>query len=162
VHEGGIATPFIVRWPGVVKSNTLTHQVGHIVDLLPTCLELAGATYPQEFKGTQLPPVEGRSLVPVFRGKQRTPPALLFWEQDGNRAVRQGKWKLVWDVELRHWELYDFETDRTETKDLAGKYPAKAEELASAYERWSRATGHTGDGPVKRGQGPASEERGAR
>jgi arylsulfatase len=149
VHEGGIATPFIVRWPGIVKPNTLTHQVGHIIDMLPTCLEVAGAKYPREFNGTAILPVEGRSLVPAFRGQEVPPPALLFWEQDGNRAVRQGKWKLVWDIELKRWELYDLEADRTETKDLVAKFPAKVAELAAAYDRWAQTTGHTEPVPKK-------------
>lgn len=149
VHEGGIATPFIVRWPGVVKPNTLTHQVGHIIDVLPTCLELAGAKYPREFQGKAILPVDGRSLVPAFRGQEVPPPGLLFWEQDGNRAVRQGKWKLVWDVELKRWELYDLEADRTETRDLVTKFPAKVAELAAAYDSWARSTGHTGEVPIK-------------
>ena len=145
VHEGGISTPFIVRWPGVVTPNTQTGQIGHIIDLLPTCLELAGANYPRVFKGNSILPVEGRSLVPAFHGEELAPPDLLFWEQDGNRAVRQGKWKLVWDVELKRWELYDLETDRTETKDLVAKLPQKVKELAGAYDRWAQSTGHTGE-----------------
>jgi arylsulfatase A-like enzyme len=150
VHEGGIATPFIVRWPGVVKPNTLTHQVGHIIDVLPTCLEVAGAKYPREFKGNAILPVDGRSLLPLFRGKEVPPPDLLFWEQDGNRAVRQGRWKLVWDVEVKRWELYDLEADRTETKDLVAKFPGKVTELAAAYDRWAKATNHTGTPPPKK------------
>jgi len=164
VHEGGIATPFIVRWPGVVKPNTVTHQVGHIIDMLPTCLELAGARYPREFKGHEILPVEGRSLVPAFRGKEVAQPKLMYWEQDGNRAVRQGKWKLVWDVEIKRWELYDMKADRTETKNLAAKLPEKVKELAAAYDRWAASTGHTGKAPaqktgkkgVNKSAGPAS------
>ena len=145
VHEGGIATPFIVRWLGVVKPKTLTHQVGHVMDLLPTCLELAGATYPRQFKGNSILPVEGRSLVPAFCGREPAPRELLFWEQDGNRAVRQGKWKLAWDIELKRWELYDLEADRTETKDLAATTPEMVKRLAAAYDDWAQSTGHTGD-----------------
>ena len=159
VHEGGIATPFIVRWPGVVKPNTQTHQVGHIIDMLPTCLELVGAEYPREFKGQRILAVEGRSLVAAFKGKEVAPPDLLFWEQDGNRAVRQGKWKLVWDVELKHWELYDLDADRTETKDLVASYPAKVKELAAAYERWALSTGHTGEAPVNPKRQPLKNDR---
>ena len=150
VHEGGISTPFIVRWPGVIKPNTFTHQVGHIIDVLPTCLELARAGYPREFKGQEILPVEGRSLVPAFKGQEVPPPELMFWEQDGNRAVRQGKWKLVWDDELKRWELYDMEVDRTETKDLVAKFPAKVKELSAAYDRWAKATGHTGTPSLKK------------
>jgi arylsulfatase A-like enzyme len=143
VHEGGIATPFIVRWPGGVKPGMLTSQVGHIIDLLPTCLELAGAKYPREFNGNAILAAEGRSLTPIFRGKNRPPPEMLFWEEQGNRAARQGKWKLVWDVKVGRWELYDLEADRTELNDLAKSNPAKVKELASAYERWDRTTGRT-------------------
>ena len=156
VHEGGIATPFIVRWPGVVKPGTMTHQIGHIIDLLPTCLELAGAPYPREFKGRAILPVEGRSLVPAFKGVELAPPEFRFWEQDGNRAVRQGKWKLVWDVEQKRWELYDLEADRTETNDLASQLPGKLKELAAAYDRWAEATGHTGVLPLKAKRPPES------
>jgi arylsulfatase A-like enzyme len=150
VHEGGISTPFIVRWPGVVKPDTMTRQVGHIIDVLPTCADLAGAQYPGEFKGQKILPVEGRSLVPAFKGGEVRQPELMFWEQDGNRAVRQGKWKLVWDDELKRWELYDVEADRTETKDLVSRYPEKVKELAAADDRWAQATGHTGEARVKR------------
>ena len=153
-YEGGISTPFIVRWPGVVKPGTLTHQIGHVIDLMPTCLELAGAPYPQTFNENTILPLEGRSLMPVFRGGKRPPPAMLFWAQLGNRAVRQGKWKLVWDVKVGRWELYDVEADRTETKDLAGKNPAKVKELASAYESWAKSTGRTASTPGKSGGKP--------
>jgi arylsulfatase A-like enzyme len=154
VHEGGIATPFIVRWPGVVKPNTMTHQIGHIIDVLPTCVDLAGAKYPREFNGNAILPVEGRSLVPAFRGNDVAAPDLLFWEQDGNRAVRQSKWKLVWDVELKHWELYDVKADRTETKDLADTFPEKVKELAAAYDRWAQSTGHNAEVPPKARRAP--------
>jgi arylsulfatase A-like enzyme len=146
-YEGGIATPLIVRWPGVVKPGTLTHQIGHVIDLMPTCLELAGVPYPKTFNGNTILPVEGRSLLPIFRSGKRPPPDLLFWAQLGNRAVRQGKWKLVWDVEFKHWELYDMEADRTETDNLAAKHPAKVRELAAAYDTWAREVGRTGKLP---------------
>ena len=127
--------------------------------MLPTCLELVGAEYPREFKGQRILAVEGRSLVAAFKGKEVAPPDLLFWEQDGNRAVRQGKWKLVWDVELKHWELYDLDADRTETKDLVASYPAKVKELAAAYERWALSTGHTGEAPVNPKRQPLKNDR---
>ncbi len=159
VHEGGISTPFIVRWPGVVKPNTLTRQLGHIVDVLPTCLELAGAKYPPQFKEQAILPVEGRSLLPAFNGKEAPRPNQVFWEQDGNRAVRQGKWKLVWDGEFKRWELYDMEADRTETNDLATQHAAKVKELAAEYARWAQATGHNGLVPGKRKRQPQKDDR---
>jgi arylsulfatase len=134
----------------VVKPNTVTHQVGHIIDMLPTCLELVGARYPREFKGQAILPVEGRSLARAFRGGEVAQPKLMYWEQDGNRAVRQGYWKLVWDLEVKRWELCDLKADRTETKDLAGKHPEKVKELAAAYDRWAAATGHTDEAPAKK------------
>ncbi len=148
-HEGGISTPFIVRWPGVVKPGTLTHQIGHVIDLMPTCLELAGVSYPKTFNRNAVLPVEGRSLLSVFKGGKRPSPEMLFWSQLGNRAVRQGKWKLVWDGEFAKWELYNVETDRTERDDLAGKHPAKVKELASAYDVWAKSVGRTGNTPQK-------------
>jgi arylsulfatase len=147
VHEGGIATPFIVRWPGVVKPGTLTPQVGHVIDLLPTCLELAGAKYPHEFNGNSVLPAEGRSLTPIFRGKKRPPPEMLFWEEQGSKAVRHGKWKLAWDVKVGRWELYDLEADRTEMHDLAKSKSEKVKELALSYARWEQTTGRTATAP---------------
>jgi arylsulfatase A-like enzyme len=143
VHEGGIATPLIVRWPGKVKGNTMTAQPGHIIDFMPTFLELAGATYPKEFAGNKILPVEGRSLVPVLEGRTRAPHEQLCWEWSGNCAIRQGKWKLVWDSlnKARQWELYDLEADRTETRDLASQHPDRVQTMRAAYEEWAKATG---------------------
>jgi arylsulfatase A-like enzyme len=138
VHEGGIATPFIARWPGAVRRpNTLTPQVGHLVDVMATCLDAAGAKYPEVHAGNRIRPLVGKSLAPVLRGETRPGHAELFWEHEGNRAVRQGKWKLV----SRHpdgWELYDMEADRTEMTDLAQEHPDKVRELTGAYARWAR------------------------
>jgi arylsulfatase len=156
-YEGGISTPLIVHWPGVVKPGSLTHQIGHVNDLMPTCLELAGVPYPKSFNGNSILPAEGRSLLPIVRGGKRPPPEMLFWSQLGNRAVRQGKWKLVWDGEFAKWELYDVETDRTEREDLAGKHPAKVKELASAYERWVQNVGRTGNSPQKHATKPLKQ-----
>lgn len=152
MHEGGLATPLIVRWPGVVQPGTLTSQVGHILDLLPTCLDAASATYPAGFRGHPILPAEGRSLLPILKGGQRPAPGVLFWEEQGNRAVRQGKWKLVWDTTVARWELYDLEADRTELYDLSAKLPEKVKELATAWENWDRATGRT-LGPAPKGKG---------
>jgi len=149
-YEGGISTPLIVRWPGVVKPGTLTHQIGHVIDLMPTCLEIAGVPYPKTFDGNTILPVEGRSLLPILRGGKRPPPEALFWAQLGNRAVRQGKWKLVWDVDFKHWELYDMETDRTERDNMATRHPAQVKALALAYEQWAKSVGRITNSPAKR------------
>ena len=136
-YEGGIATPLIVRWPGVVERGTITHQVGHLVDFMPTLIELAEGSYPQTFAGQSIPPLEGRSLVPILRGQKRPPHETLCWALFGNRAVRQGDWKLVWGASDRRWELYDLAADRTETNDLAAEHPERVEAMAAEWEHWA-------------------------
>ena len=141
-HEGGICTPFIVHWPGNVSPGTITEQPGHIIDVLPTCLELAGGAYPTRFDGHRILPVEGRSLVQIFRGDRREPHHELCWEWEGSSAIRQGRWKAVWDKLVERWELYDLEEDRTETVDLAAHHPEITSRLAVAYDAWARRTGN--------------------
>jgi arylsulfatase len=143
VNEGGISTPLIARWPSQVQGGTITHQIGHIIDVLPTCLELCGGKPLAEIHGEPTLPLEGISLAPILRGQQRTPPAELCWEWSGNCAIRRGRWKLVWDTLARptKWQLYDLEADRTELEDLSAAQPALVSELSSAYERWARSTG---------------------
>lgn len=138
VHEGGIATPMIARWPKVIEPSTITHQVGHVIDLMPTCAEIAGAKYPSQYRGNSIAPVEGKSLVPVLKGKTRKGHDTLYWELFGNRAVRQGKWKLVWDNQPKKWELYDLKADRTETDDLAEKHPKRVKKMSRAWHDWKR------------------------
>lgn len=140
-YEGGIATPMIVRWPGVTAPGSITHQVGHIVDFLPTLLELAGGDYPRKRNGQAILPVEGKSLTPIFRGKQRVPHASLSWALMGNRAIRQGDWKAVWGASDKRWELYNLKEDRSETVNLASKYPRQLTALAEDWRRWSRTVG---------------------
>ncbi len=140
VHEGGIATPFIARWPAVIKPGTITHQVGHIIDVMATCVDVAGAEYPEEYNGRKITPLEGKSLLPIFQGKQREGHDALFWEHEGNRAVRQGRWKLV-SMYPQGWELFDMEADRTEQNDLAQKYPEKVRELEALWNAWAKKCG---------------------
>ncbi len=136
VHEGGIATPLIAHWPDAIKAaGELRHQPGQLPDIMATCLEVSGATYPEEHKGNSILPLEGTSLVPVFDGKDNGK-GVLYWEHEGNRAVRQENWKLVCKFP-RDWELYDIATDRTEMNDLATKHPQKLEELVGLYRDWA-------------------------
>jgi len=140
VHEGGIATPLVVRWPAVISKSAITHQPGHVIDIMATCLDVAGVDYPKKFQGREIVALEGRSLLPVFQGKTRPAHDALFWEHEGNRAVRSGQWKLV----SRHdkgWELYDLEADRTELHDLAAKKPAVVQELTAKYDAWAKRCG---------------------
>ncbi len=141
VHEGGISTPLIAYWPAVIKkAGALTDQPGHIIDIMATCLDVAGVEYPRTYKGNALTPLEGKSLVPILKGKQREPHDAIFWEHEGNRAVRQGKWKLV-AAHGKPWELYDLEADRTELNNLADEYPEKVEQLKALYQSWAKRCG---------------------
>lgn len=137
-HEGGNATPFIARWPALIrKGGGITGQVGHIIDVMATCLEVAGTRYPSRVRGRQIAALEGKSLLPVLAGHKRKGHDALFWEFMRNKAVRKGKWKLV-TVGDNPWELYDMEADRTELHHLASKMPEKVEELAGLYEAWAK------------------------
>ncbi|MEM7602279.1 MAG: sulfatase-like hydrolase/transferase, partial [Verrucomicrobiota bacterium] len=141
-HEGGIATPLVARWPDGIKAGTRTDQAGHIIDFLPTFLAMAGADYPDrhpEFDKETLP-LDGRSLLPVLQGKEREPHAELFWYWSGNRAVRQGDWKLVFDRIDKRWFLYDFKTDRVEAKDLSVEHPEVVEDLTAKWNAWAKMT----------------------
>ena len=136
-YEGGIATPLVVRWPGVVRPGAITHQVGHVIDFMPTLLELAGGSYPETLGDEAILPLEGKSLVPILRGQEREPHETLSWALFGNRAVRQGRWKLVWGASDKRWELYDLADDRTETNDLAAEKPERVKAMAAEWERWA-------------------------
>jgi arylsulfatase A-like enzyme len=141
VHEGGISTPLIAHWPSVIKKGgSLTSQPGHLIDLLATAADVGGATYPATFNGNAITPLEGKSLRPILEGKQRQAHSEIYWEHEGNRAVRQGKWKLV-STFPGDWELYDLDADRTELTDLAARQPAKTSELAAKWTAWSKKVG---------------------
>ncbi len=128
-HEGGIASPGIVHWPARLKAHagSIDHQPAHIIDMLPTAIAAAGTEYVGKL------PLSGVDLVRRINdgGAERT----LFFEHQGNRAVRRGRWKLV-ALDDQPWELYDFSSDRTETNDLARTYPDLVKELAAAWDRW--------------------------
>lgn len=136
-HEGGIATPLIVHWPAHIKSaGELRNQPGHLVDLMATCVDVAGAKYPAEFNGKPIQPMEGKSLVPAFDHKPLERDAL-YWEHEGNAAVRVGDWKLVRFGRNGAWELYNLKTDRTELHDLASAQPGRVKELLATWETWA-------------------------
>ena len=141
VHEGGISSPLIAHWPAGIpaaRRNALESQPAHLIDLMATLLDVAGAAYPAEHRGERLIPLEGVSLVPAFSGRSVGRKQPLFWEHEGNRAVREGRWKLVAKGATGPWELYDLEADRTETHDLAAREPARVRDLASAWDSWAR------------------------
>ncbi len=150
VHEGGIATPLIVHWPaGIGSKGEIRAQVSHIIDIMPTVAALGKAEYPTTFNGNTITPVAGTSLVSAF-ANQPIPERALFWEHEMNRAIRQGKWKLVSSGELMEggygswknyqngpWELYDMEKDRGEFKNLAGQYPEIVQDLIAKWQSWA-------------------------
>jgi arylsulfatase A-like enzyme len=140
VHEGGIATPLVVSWPAeITNGGGLVDEPGHIVDLMATCCDVAGVRYPTELGGYRLLPTEGTSLKPLFFGQTRRR-GPIFWEHEGNRAVREGKWKLV-SWYRGQWQLYDMEADRTELNDLAQKNPTLVKFMAGLYEDWAKRVG---------------------
>jgi arylsulfatase len=136
-HEGGISTPLIAHWPARIPgSGQLRTQPGHLIDIMATCVDVAGAAYPKEFKGQAIQPMEGRSLVPAFDSKPIQRDAL-FWEHEGNAAIRVGDWKLVRLGRSGPWELYDLKADRTEQRDLAAAQPERVKELAAKWDAWA-------------------------
>lgn len=140
-HEGGISTPLIVRWPAAIKNKgSITHQVGHIIDIMATCVDVAEAEYPKSFDRKQILPLEGSSLLPIFQGEKRRSHDYLFWEHVKHEAVRHGKWKLVAE-KRRQWELYDLERDRSEIRNLADKHPEIVQQLKSKYQEWAQRVG---------------------
>jgi arylsulfatase len=139
-HEGGISTPFIAHWPGVVPAGAISDEVGHVIDIMPTVLELAGAEYPKKRDGASVLPFEGRSLLPLLVGGER-PSIPLMWQFGGAAAVRIGNLKAVRRDRKSGWELYNIEADRTEMNDLAQDHPAELRELVSAYDDWVQRVG---------------------
>jgi arylsulfatase A-like enzyme len=153
-HEGGIATPFIAHWPrGIPRRNALEHQPGHLVDVMATIVDVTGAAYPRQFKGRTIQPMEGISLRPALAGGRITRRQPIFWEHEGNRAIRSGRWKLV-SRYPEGWELYDMTADRVERNDLAGRHPDIVKRLATAWEAWAkRASVDRWSGPRRRNWG---------
>lgn len=143
VHEGGISTPLIAHWPaGITEPRTgeLESQPAHLIDLMPTLLEIAGTEYPLQHRGHEIRPMEGISLVSMFAGHQATRQSPLFWEHEGNRAVRDGQWKLV-SKHPGKWELYDMISDRTEMRDLSADHPQRVAEMTEQWEKWAERVG---------------------
>ncbi|MBL9186560.1 MAG: arylsulfatase [Opitutaceae bacterium] len=140
VHEGGIATPFIAHWPvGIKARGELRRTPVHLIDVVPTVLELAGVTKPAAIKGHAVPPSPARSLVPAFARDAAVPHDYIWWEHEGNRALRRGDWKLV-ALKDAPWELYDLAVDRGETNNLAAARPDKVRELAALWQKHTEET----------------------
>lgn len=138
VHEGGISTPLIAHWPaGIKPRGAIVPQVGHLIDIMPTLLDVAGGEYPKTYDGRDILPAAGRSLASVLKTGQPIEREPIYWEHEGNRAVRQGNWKLV----AQHtgpWELYDISQDRTEMHNVAADHPERVKQLSSLYDAWAK------------------------
>jgi len=139
-HEGGIASPFIVHWPdGFSGANEFREQPAHLIDIMATCVDVGGAVYPTNYNGHSILPMEGRSLMPEFDNKPVQRDAL-FWEHEGNAAVRVGDWKLVRADYRGPWELYDMKKDRTEMHDVSTQHPDVAKDLLEKWKLWADRT----------------------
>lgn len=140
-HEGGTATPMIVHWPkGIASPGSISAETHHIVDVMPTVVQLAGASYPAERNGVTIAPMEGISMVTTIRGRKTSSRPPIFWEFAANHSVRDGKWKLVAE-RGKDWELYDLKQDRSETRDLVQQHPQVVKRLAKAYDDWAKRVG---------------------
>jgi arylsulfatase len=140
VHEGGISTPLIAHWPAALKNpGSLRNEPGHLIDIMATCADVAQAAYPKTRQGGAVTPLEGRSFAPLLRGRKRREHEYLFFEHEGNRAVRAGRWKLVSRFSTGgEWELYDLVADRSETRNLAGAQPDRVRRMRQAWEQWAK------------------------
>lgn len=157
VQEGGISTPLIVHWPmGIERRHhgSLRTQPGQLVDIMTTCAAAAGAVYPETYAGHAVHPMEGTSLLPALNSGAPLSREALYWEHEGNRAVRLGDWKLVskahpnpmfYDkvevLKLEDWELYNLAEDRAELNDRASEFPEKVRRMAGMWQRWSTRCG---------------------
>ncbi len=135
VHEGGISTPLVVSWPAGIKAKgKLRHQPSHLIDIMATCIDAAGASYPKEYKGEPIKPTEGVSLLPALVKDKPMQREAIYWEHEGNRAIRVGKFKLVAKGRKGKWELYDVQADRSEMHNLAGAEPQRVKQLADMWQ----------------------------
>lgn len=135
-HEGGIATPFIARWPGKIPQvGTVTREPAHIIDVMATCLDVAGVEYPAEFNGRSVQPLAGQSLLSLIQGGRSGAPRELCWATSGARAIRIGPWKLV-AIKDGPWELYNLDADRTELNDLVAQQPERVQSMAKTFDAW--------------------------
>jgi arylsulfatase A-like enzyme len=143
-NEGGISSPFIAHWPqGIGRPDKWVREPGHVMDVMPTLVEVAGANYPKKQNGQDVTPTAGVSLLPAMRGKTLKERPIGFDHQKA-RAFRQGDWKIVWPKRMPYpieWELYNLAEDRCETTNLAKKYPERVRSMAAEWERWA---GHVG------------------
>ncbi|MEM9886596.1 MAG: arylsulfatase [Bacteroidota bacterium] len=140
-HEGGIITPMIAHWPkGIQQRGSIQSTLVHVLDVLPTFLEVADVEYPSEKDNIALKPLEGKSFLPTLKNEKTAFDRVLLWEHEGNQAVRKGDWKLV-RLHNETWELYDLKNDPIELRNVVDDYPEKVKELEQLYKDWAKAKG---------------------
>ncbi len=143
-HEGGICTPMIAHWPAGLKQNRggMTSERGHVMDIMATCIDLAGAEYPSEYNGHAIIPMEGKSLVPILKKGTREGHEYIGFEHFGERAlISADGWKLVHsNAPGSEWELYNLNSDRTEMHDAAAENPETIGKMVAEYDRWAVRT----------------------
>lgn len=154
VHEGVISTPLIAHWPEkITDKNAIRHQPGHLIDIMATVIEISDADYPGQFNGNDIHSLPGKSLLGVFTDDKQIERDAIYYEHEGNRGLRQGKWKLVSKaypqagkfrepdtIPVDQWALYNMEEDRTELNDLADEFPPKVKELSEKWQKWAVQT----------------------
>lgn len=137
IHEGGISTPLIMHWPaGIEQRGGIRHTPGYLPDIMATVLDVTATPYPSKFDGHEIDPLEGHTLRPAFAHDPPIERPPMFWEHEGNAAVRVGNWKLVRKYPL-DWELYDMDADRTELLDLAAQQAERVASMKAMYEAWA-------------------------
>jgi arylsulfatase len=137
-YNGGAKTPFFMTGPGITKG--VSNSLGHVMDIMPTCLELTGTLYPSIYKGSKITPMDGHSLVPVMKGKEKKPYQNLFFEHEGGRALISGEYKIV-ALKRGKWAMYNLNIDKTESNNLIEKETAKAKELIDKWQVWANEMG---------------------
>ena len=142
-HEGGTATPLIAHWPAAIKPRTGRNgwvtTPTHLIDIMATCVDLGIAEYPNEVDGEAITPMQGQSLTPLLTGEGAFAQRPLYWEHEGNAAIRVGDWKLVRQGLKGKWEYFNLDEDRTEQSNLAEKYPLEVAKLREQWRTWARS-----------------------
>ena len=138
-YQGGVATPFIAYWPGVIEPGSKSEYVSRLFDIMPTLVEITGAAYPEQYKGNPVVEMQGQSLLPIFKGEQERRDGPLYWKWADGRAIYRDGWKLV-EKGSGGWELYDLYEDRSETRNLAPRRAPLVEDLSSSWKQWHEST----------------------
>jgi arylsulfatase A-like enzyme len=135
-YEGGINTPLIAYWPGKIKAESFTKFPGHFIDIMSTLVDITDSKYPEKFNGQEIVPMQGESLLPVFKGENASRKTPIFWEWRRGKAVYSNSYKIVKEGLDRPWDLYNMENDPTETHNLSETMPEKVKELEALFNNW--------------------------